>query len=208
MRDKPISRPQLREVAAIRRAERMVFATGPRWEPCGIVCSSRAGASMDIPNNPILFYHGDSAWTLGGVLVASGAAIGISAVALMPVVLYRLHVEGRRLSSQQAATLAMTGHQTDYVKPEAAVHGAAAGVEWHFEMTIGDLRQAWHARRYGHFFFLPWYWSTWFLGPSISCAGGFLLERDWALLFVSSILGLVAALGMFMQWAAIYTKLE
>lgn len=160
--------------------------------------------------NPILFYSGDSPWTLGGVLIVCAAGLAFTWVAAMPFVLRKLNIQGHRLDSQEAATLAMTGREPGYVKPQAIVHGPAAGMEWSFSFTIGDLRQAWHSRRYRYFFGLPFYSSLFPFAFCVASVGFFALRSDAFVVMcvVVGFCGLIILMIVFMMWAAVYTKLE
>jgi hypothetical protein len=160
--------------------------------------------------NPILFHIGKSPWTLGGVCTALGIIMVLVWIALLPFVIRRLKIQARRLNAQEAATLAMTGHETDYVKPEAAVHGPAAGLEWQFECSIGELRAAWQQRRYGFFFGVPAFGGVLLVAIAMIFEGGAIRATSSlaVLLWVFSPFALILGIYAFMMWAAVYTKLE
>lgn len=175
--------------------------------------SVRSKASViDISSNPVILHVGDSQWTLGGISLATGAVMLVAWIILLPIVARRFG-EISRLTSEEAATLAMVGHETSYVRPEAIVHGLAAGKQWQVTVTIGDLRAAWQARRYSIFCGASGVFSHGFGGgrvgrPGLCCARprGDNLRDSRRLLGGFS--ALMSAMMLFMMWAAVYTKLE
>ena len=78
-------------------------------------------------DNPILFRSGDSAWTLGGVLIALGFALLFVWVVLLPVVVRKLNIKARRLDSQEAATLAMRRATSSPKQPSTAMRSVPSG---------------------------------------------------------------------------------
>jgi hypothetical protein len=163
---------------------------------------------MDMSSNPVILHIGDSPWTRGGVCLAIAAVMFVAWIILLPIVARRFG-EISRLTSDEAATLSMVGYETSYVKPEAIVHGPAAGKQWQVEITIGDLRAAWRARQYGIFVGLPAFSLLFSVATALAGLG-------WAAFvhatMIFGILGgfsaLVTTIMLFMMWAAVYTKLE
>lgn len=159
--------------------------------------------------NPILFYHGDSAWTLGEVMIAAGIGLLVLCFILMPFVFRALKVDGRRVTGLESATGAMTaGHPSDE-KVGLVAHGPAVGVEWGFEFTIGGLRTAWQQRRYSYFYGIPLYWSLWPFGINLLLVGLSIRDHNLAIaLVLGGFMSLMQLSAYFMMWAAVYTDLK
>jgi hypothetical protein len=162
---------------------------------------------MQMPKNAVLFQVGDSAWTLGAVCLITAAVLLVVWIALLPRVA-RQFGEVRRLTSEEAATLSLVGHQTSYVKPRPIVHGPAVGKEWAYSFTIGDLREAWRQRHYLIFFGLPAHAATFGLSFAVAGFGIALLTQAPPFLLLSGAPLPIIGIYLFMMWAAIYTKLE
>jgi hypothetical protein len=160
--------------------------------------------------NPVLFHIGKSPWTLGGVCIFVGIIMILLWAGLLPFVIRKLNGKARRLDAQEAATLAMTGHETEYAKPQAAVHGPSAGLAWHFECSIGDLREAWQQGRYGFFFGVPAFGGALLLAITLIFEGGAIRasSRPLVLILLSSPAAIIVGIYAFMMWAAVYTNLE
>lgn len=163
---------------------------------------------MDIASNPVLFHVGDSPWTLGGVCLALAAVVFVAWLVLLPIVAQRFG-DVSRMTSDEAATLAMVGYETSYVKPEPLVHGPAVGKQWSVTFTIGDLRTAWQARRYGIFLGLPAFGVMFFVAVAFAGLGLAAFVHGMVIFAITGGFSLLCtAIVLFMMWAAVYTKLE
>jgi hypothetical protein len=163
---------------------------------------------MDIASNPVLFHVGDSPWTLGGVSLAIAGVLLVAWVVLLPIVAHRFG-EVSRMTSDEAATLAMVGYETSYVKPEAIVHGPAVGKQWSLEITIGGLRTAWQTRKYGIFVGLPAFYVM--LVAAVAFAGlacAAFNHQKMIFVVLCWCVAVFPIIMLFMMWAAVYTKLE
>jgi hypothetical protein len=159
--------------------------------------------------NPILFRQGDSVWTLGGLMVALGIGLMLLFLALMPFVLRAIKVPKRIMTGAEAALGAMAAADFNDTKVDLIAHGPAIGVEWRFGCSIGDLRRAWHERRYGYFYGLPLYFSLWTTGAGVVLVGSTLIYHTWMFVLAGGIPVMSMQLAaVFMMWAAVYTKLE
>jgi hypothetical protein len=162
---------------------------------------------VNLPANPVLFQLGTSAWTLGGLCVLVACVIFLLWLVLLPSMARRFG-QIQSMSSEEAASYAFTGRQTDYVKPEPIVHGPAVGKEWQVSLSIGDLRSAWQRNDRRYFYGYSLYCML--ITDSFGLAGFGLAfsTRIWPFLIFSGLALLVRSVNIFMMWAAVYTKLE
>jgi hypothetical protein len=128
---------------------------------------------------------------------------------VMLTVVLRRYSTGRALSEREAARVAMHPAETSYVDRTVAAHAPAMGKEWRVSMSIGDLRRAWHAKDYFAFLGLP---STVFLlcaATTLLLLGVSVAAKTWLIIGAASVVLVpIMAAGIFMLWAAVYTKLE
>ncbi|MET0388327.1 MAG: hypothetical protein ABW321_20310 [Polyangiales bacterium] len=159
--------------------------------------------------NPVLFELSGSAWTLGGVLIVLSLVGIVVWACTVPLMTRRIGGYTRKLDADEAASLALSGHEQGAVRPEVIAHGPAVGAEARFEFSIGDLRKAWQEKRYGYYFGVPAYWSTFMLCIALLGTGAALVKNmtDIALI-VLGIVGFFESFVIFAMWAAVFTKLE
>jgi len=157
--------------------------------------------------NRVLFEVGGSVWRISDFCWACGGGLVLGF--LLGFVVLRRYGKSRRLSREEAASVAMHAGEVSEVDRAVTYTGPAAGKEWEVSMSIGDMRKAYRDQDWFRFLGLGsvilithvsagmLIWCLGELTGSKLIAG---MGVGWALMF----LGVCS----FMWWAAIYTDLK
>lgn len=157
--------------------------------------------------NFVVSLNGDE-WRLSSLCFVAGGLLFLSGLVLLACVLKR-NGKSRELSGAEAASVAMHAGETGSVDRAVTWHSHAKGREWHVSMSVGDLREAYHARDWFRFFGL--YTTILLMWNSFGMLlfGLYLMKGEVVALVMAVIASVpITGLVFFAWWAAIYTDLQ
>jgi hypothetical protein len=161
-----------------------------------------------MPENRIVLYVNDDPWTLARVFCFAGGAAIVAAFLLVFFMLWRWG-SSRKLSASEAARVATNPAESSYVDQALVAHGPAAGKAWTLDVSISDLRDAWHNRDYAKFFTMPTCQFLMWGGALVVTWGASVGTRSWIPFVAAAFLaGPAFLINVFMVWAAFFTKLK
>jgi len=152
---------------------------------------------------------------VGCLALAGSCLLGVAAL-LFWLLMKHLRVGVRHLDPDEAARLAFarsfpdTSSSSDLVSREAVLTTGGAGVEVELSFGIDDLREAFRANDRKTFWLWPTSMSSFILGlGSLLAALLLLLSVPWVIQGIVALFSLLMLLVIwFMQWAAVYTKID
>lgn len=161
-----------------------------------------------MPENFIVFTLNGVDWRLSRICFTAAGVMALTFAVLLGLVLYR-YGKVRKLSGSEAASVAMHAGEVGSVDRAVARHGYATGAEVRVSISIGDLREAYHAKDWFKFFALHIAILCMFNSVGVLLFGSYLLNRDKVALVLALLISLpTTSLIVFTWWAAINTKLE
>jgi hypothetical protein len=161
-----------------------------------------------MPDNFVVFTLQGVDWSLSRVCFTAAGVLFVLGFVLGACVLVR-HGKVRKLSGSEAASVAMHAGETGSVDRAVARHGYATGSEVRVSISIGDLREAYHARDWFKFFTLHIAILLVWNSVGLAMFGLFLMNRHPVMLFVAFIMSVpMSAIVLFCWWAALYTDLN
>lgn len=161
-----------------------------------------------MPDNFIVFSLQGVDWPLSRVCFTAAGVFFVAAFILITCAVIR-YGKVRELSASEAASVATHAGEVGSVDRAVTRHGPARGREARVSMSIGDLREAYHAKNWFRFFALPLgvllLWNSF----GVVCFGYYLIVPHPVALFLALIMSVpMSAIIFFCWWAALYTDLQ